>query len=241
MKSRHFTAICLSAVLFACNGNGPATEHTKDSTTAYVRKVDKDSLQNVLNGNARFIGDSLLKNKFALITNYLSKYQPDTCFTLTYKDSVLRDGFEAPKDIGDINGDKIRDTVLVMPPFNYCDEGESYAFFDTTLPRLFADSYCCHPENLFSIGDIDEDGISEICIFYSTCVSRFKSLLVYTLKDNRWTQVGQCAFDIAFMKPAKQLRVRKTGKGKFEMLEIVDKETNREWKQFSFLYSVPAS
>jgi len=36
------------------------------------------------------------------------------------------------------------------------------------------------------------------------------------------------------MKPDKEKRVRKIGKGKFEMLEIVDKEENKQWKQFLF-------
>ena len=143
-------------------------------------------------------------------------------------------GFEGIKNIGDINGDKISDTVFVVPPFNFCDEGYSYSFFDTTLPRLFTDSYCCNPDNLFSIGDIDEDGVSEICIFYSSCVSRFKSLIAYTLKNKQWKQIGMCTFDINFMKPDKEKRVRKISKDKFEMLEIIDNEQNKEWKQFSF-------
>jgi hypothetical protein len=36
------------------------------------------------------------------------------------------------------------------------------------------------------------------------------------------------------MKPDKEKRVRKISRGKFEMLEIVDTEENKEWKQFSF-------
>lgn len=142
--------------------------------------------------------------------------------------------FRGVKNIGDINSNRINDTVFILPPFNYCDDGYSYSFFDTSLPRLYTDSYCCNPDNLFSIGDIDEDGVSEICIFYSSCVSRFKALIAYSLKNNKWKEIGACTFDIGFMKPAKEQRVRKTGKGKFEMLEIVDNEKNKKWKQFSF-------
>jgi hypothetical protein len=36
------------------------------------------------------------------------------------------------------------------------------------------------------------------------------------------------------MKPDKEKRVRKISRCKFEILEIVDKEENKEWKQFSF-------
>jgi hypothetical protein len=36
------------------------------------------------------------------------------------------------------------------------------------------------------------------------------------------------------MKPDKEKRIRKISKGKFEMLEIVDKEQNKKWEQFTF-------
>lgn len=139
-----------------------------------------------------------------------------------------------------MNSDKIADTVFVVPPFNYCDDGDSYVFFDTTLPRLYTDSYCCHPDNLFSIGDINEDGINEICIFYSSCSSRFKSLIAYTLTHNKWKQIGRSLFDIGIMKPDKEKRVRKISTGKFEMLSIESVLKNGKfvqdshWEKFSF-------
>jgi hypothetical protein len=210
------------------------------AASTLTKAVNKDSLQNRLNDNIHFIADSLLNNKDFLLKSYIAKYQTDTCGIIIYEDTSLKSGFEGVKNIGDINGNKIADTVFVMPPFNYCDDGYSYSFFDTSLPRLYTDSYCCHPDNLFSIGDIDEDGTSEICIFYSSCVSRFKSLIAYSLKDGKWTQVGRCTFDINIMKPVKEKRVRKMSKGKFEMLEIVINNFeqkpagDREWKQFSF-------
>jgi hypothetical protein len=92
------------------------------------------------------------------------------------------------------------------------------------LPRLLTDSYCCHPTNLFLIGDIDDDGISEICIFYSSCVSRYKSLIAYSLKNNNWREIGSCTFDSFISNPKKEKRIRKIGKGKFEMLEIVEQK-----------------
>jgi hypothetical protein len=199
-----------------------------------VQKINKDSLLTKLNDNMLFLGDSLLTNKATLLKHLVNIYQVDTCGIIAYQDSTLKKSFDGFKAIGAINGNKIPDTIFVLPPFNYCDDGDSYYFFDTTLPRLYTDSYCCHPDNLFSIGDIDEDGITEVCIFYSSCASRFKSLITYSLKNNRWTQIGRCTFDVGFMKPAKEKRVRKIGKGKFEMLEIVDKKENKEWKQFSF-------
>jgi len=222
----------LLTILFSCKE--PKVDNKQSQPTTIVQKVNKDSLLKKLNENINFYGDSLFANKSFLIKELVYSYQADTCGIIAYEDTTLKEGFEGFKTIGDINGDKIPDTIFVMPPFNYCDDGDSYYFFDPALPRLYTDSYCCHPDNLFPIGDIDEDGITEICIFYSSCVSRFKSLIAFSLKNNTWTQIGRCTFDVDFMKPDKENRVRKTGKGKFEMLEIVDRKENKEWKQFSF-------
>ncbi|MBL7732198.1 MAG: hypothetical protein JNM88_13545 [Chitinophagaceae bacterium] len=187
-----------------------------------------------LRQNLQFIGDTLLTGKTSLLQKYIDAYQPDTCGVLTYEDSTLRTGFKGVKGLGDINGDNVSDTVIVLPPFNFCEEGDSYYFFDPELPRLFTDSYCCHPDNLFSISDIDEDGASEICIYMSSCASRFKSLVAFSLKGGRWKEIGRCTYDIAFVEPDKIKRVRKINKGRFEMLEIVDKEESNKWLQFSF-------
>lgn len=207
---------------------------------AKEQEINIDSLRQRMNENISFIGDTLLQGKQFLLNDYIKKYQSDTCGIMAYSNTLLKEGFEGIKNMGDINGDKINDSVFVMVPFNFCDEGQSYCFLDTSLPRLYTDSYCCHPDNIFSIGDIDEDGISEICIFYSSCVSRFKRLIAYSLKNGQWQQVGVCDFDIFVMQPDKEKRVRKVSKGKLEMLEIVinDFEKNpkgdRKWKQFSF-------
>lgn len=219
-------------MLFSCNESKVDNKQAQPTTLA--RKVNADSLLTKLSDNLQFFGDSLLANKTSLVKTLVNSYQLDTCGTIAYENTTLKEGFEGFKAIGDINGNKMPDTIFVMPPFNYCDDGDSYYFLDTTLPRLYTDSYCCHPDNLFPIGDIDEDGITEICIFYSSCTSRFKSLIAYSLKNNKWTQIGRCTFDVGFMKPDKERRVRKTGKGKFKMLEIVDKKENKEWKQFLF-------
>lgn len=222
----------LLTILFSCTES--KVDNKQNHPTPVVQKINKDSLLTKLNDNIHFFGDSLLANKFSLIKTLVSSYQPDTCDIVAYEDSTLKEGFEGFKTIGDINGDKIPDTIFVLPPFNNCDDGDSYYFFDSALPRLYTDSYCCHPDNLFPIGDIDEDGTTEICILYSSCASRFKSLIAYSLKGKKWTQIGRCTFDTGFLKPEKEKRVRKTGKGNFEMLEIADKEENKEWKQFSF-------
>jgi hypothetical protein len=233
-----FPIIFVLIVISSCKET--KNDKLPDPIPASTKTINKDSLQNKLTANIHFIADILLNDKDLLLENYIAKYQTDSCGIIAYEDTTLKTNFEGVKQIGDINGDKIMDTVFVIPPFNYCDDGDSYSFFDTSLPRLYTDSYCCHPDNLFSIDDIDEDGISEICIFYSSCVSRFKSLIAYTLKDGQWKQIGRCTFDINISIPVKEKRVRKIGKGKFEMLEIVinnyDKKPlgDREWKQYSF-------
>ncbi len=219
-------------LLYSCKA--PDTDNPQPGTTTITQNGYKDSLLNELNANIRFISDSLVHKKTQFLKDLINKYQPDSCVIIAYENKVLKEGFEGIKVVGDINNDRTPDTVFVLPPFNFCDEGESYYFSDTGLPRLFTESYCCHPENLFSIGDIDEDGIAEICIFYSGCTGRFKSLIAYTLKNNSWKEIGHVTFDINFMKPDKENRVKKTGKGKFEMLEIIDEPEKKEWKQFSF-------
>lgn len=212
----------------------------KEPQALAVQKIKIDSSQQKFSANIQFIGDTLLKEKRYVINNYLAKYQTDTCGMRTYKNKELQEVFGRIKSVGDITGDKQMDAVFVLPPFDYCDDGDSYVFIDTSLPRLYTNSYCCHSDNLFSIGDIDGDGVAEICIFYSSCVSRFKSLIAYSLKARQWKQIGRCTFDVAYMLPEKEKRVRKTGKGKFEMLEVNQNglgdnpNGKREWKPFSF-------
>ena len=220
--------------LFLISCKEPKNDQAKTKTSTLTKTINENSLQKKLINNIHFIGNNLLKGKEFLLKKYISKYQPDTCGVITYEETTLKSAYEGVKNIGDINGDNIMDTIFVVPPFNYCDDGYSYSFFDISIPRLYTDSYCCHPDNLFSIGDIDEDEISEICIFYSSCVSRYKSLIAYSLKNTEWKQIGRCTFDINFMNPSKEQRVKKIVKGKFEMLEIVDDEKNKKWIQFSF-------
>lgn len=226
------TATLILAVLFSCKEPEKGDERSRSPNI--IVKTSRENLLRRLDGNILFLGDSILSGRASFIKRVINAHQMDTCGIMVYEERVLREGFEGFKALGDINGDKVIDSVFILPPFNYCDDGESYYFTDTTLPRLFTISYCCHPDNVFSIGDIDEDGVSEVCIFYSSCASRFKALVAFSLKNGAWKEIGQVTFDIGIMKPDKEERVRKVQKGKFEMLEIIDKEENRVWKQFSF-------
>lgn len=185
------------------------------------RKIYKsDSLTSILNSNKQFFKDSLLKDNPGIIDYYFLIYQSDTCGILIHKNSDLKEEFEGIKFITGIRTKNQKDTVFVMPTFNYCDDGESYYFFDKTLPRLNTDSYCCHPDNFFVTSDIDEDGINEIGIFYSSCVSRYKSLRIYSLKQNSWKEIATSTFDIMTKDPTTVRYsdlVRKIQRNKFKL------------------------
>lgn len=87
------------------------------------------------------------------------------------------------------------DTVFVLPAISF-PNGDSYYFYDTSLPRIVTESVCCHPENLATIEDLDEDGYNEVVLFYSSCSSRYKSLRVLSLQDGEWVRIGEAVFDI---------------------------------------------
>jgi hypothetical protein len=220
------TLLTLTILIVSC-----IDKKTENKVTATItQKINIDSLRSKLKDNIAFIGDSLLNGNVHVIQNYIDKYQPDSCAIITYQDSLLKSAFEGIKVVDDINGDKRADTVFVVLPFNYCDEGESYCFFDKTLPRLFADSYCCHPENFFVTNDIDEDGINEIGIYHSSCVSHYKSLQIYSLKNGGWLRIGTSTFDILTQDPAEisyKTLVKKIRKNEFEVCNFIDGRT--EW------------
>ncbi|MCP9764066.1 hypothetical protein [Lacihabitans soyangensis] len=190
-----------------------------------------DSLTYTLISNKQYFKDSLLKDKTGIVETYFSLYQSDTCGILANKNSKLKEEFEGIRIVKGIKTNKKNDTVFVMPNFNYCDDGESYYFYDKYLPRLQTDSFCCHPENFFVYKDIDEDGFNEVGIFYSSCLSRYKSLRIYSLKKNTWNEIGIASFDIMTKDPTKvkfDNLVKKIGKNKFQICNFYEGQT--EWK-----------
>ncbi len=217
---------------------------TQPSVTVIIPKrtapLSKDT---VFTNDYNFITDSLLHGHKDLVIYYMQKYATD-CPPYQYVKTDLKDDFEGLRKIANLKHHKIRDAVFVLYPISVCEDGQSYYFTDTALPRLQTDSYCCHPDNIFSVGDIDEDGIAEIGQYYSSCTSHYKSLCVYTLKNKAWKQVGHSVFDQHYMKYDVPFasHVRKTGKGKFEMHEISDltadtsgqKKGLDSWLKFSF-------
>jgi hypothetical protein len=195
------------------------------------KQKNKDSLKIAFKKNVDFFANVLLKGHGVIIRNYIQKYQPDSCGMMAYNNSDLKEGFEGVKTIKSVYNDKKEDAVFVVPSFNYCDEGDSYCFYDQTLPRLYTESNCCHPNNLFILQDIDEDGIREIGIYYSACSSRFKALKIYSLKNGKWTEVASSTFDTFMKNPDKVLfdtLVKKISKSKFKICDFADGKT--EWK-----------
>lgn len=200
---------------------------TTDNDTIYKN----DNLTSILSSNKQYFKDSLLNENSGIIDNYFSLHQVDTCGILTHKNSELKEEFEGIRIVKGIRTDKQSDTVFVMPTFNYCENGESYCFYDKTLPRIYTDSYCCHPDNFFVCNDIDEDGINEIGIFYSSCASRYKSLRIYSLKKNTWNEIGFATFDVLTKEPTKVKfsdLVKKVSKNKFQICSFNEGQTRWE-------------
>jgi hypothetical protein len=229
--------VVLTVLTGSCT-NRQKREKPKSISRSIVKDDRKTgNLKAVLKKSMNFFADSLLNGNRTVIQGYIEKYQIDSCRIIIYPDSNLKAEFEGVKAIKGISGNKTTDSVFVMPPFNYCEEGQSYCFYDKTLPRLYTDSYCCHPGNLFVTEDIDEDGIKEIGIYYSSCASRYKVLKIYSLKNGKWEQIGDSDFDIFMRDPEKvqfdQL-VKKISKGKFKICNFLD--GNTKWETITMKY-----
>ena len=238
--------LCLSTCKHA---NDKAKQTSTDTakllsfTVIVPQRTTPLSKDSAFTNDYNFIADSLLHGHKDLVKYYIHKYAPD-CRPNVFAKAGLKDDFEGLRKIANLKHHNIRDSVFVLYPISLCEDGQSYYFTDTALPRLQTDSYCCHPDNIFSVGDIDEDGIAEIGQYYSSCTSHYKSLYVYTLKNKAWKQVGHSVFDQHFMKYDVPFAsyVRKTAKGKFEMHEISDLTADTSgqkrgldgWLKFSF-------
>jgi hypothetical protein len=233
MTPRFFAALLLIIIVSFKDSTGTQNYAISNvATKTLIQKgIHTDSLRSALRQNLDFFARHLLHGHSAVIRRYMRKYQPDSCMITTYKNSNLKINFEGVKVIKSIFVNEKADTIFVIPPFNYCDDGESYCFYNKALPRLYTDSYCCHPYNLFVLPDIDGDGVREIGIYYSSCASRFKALIIYSLKGGSWKKIASSMFD-TFMKNPEKTRfntlVRKISKGKFKICDFADGKT--EWK-----------
>lgn len=92
------------------------------------------------------------------------------------------------------------------------------------------------------LDDMDEDGVREVGTYFTSCASRFKTLIVYSLENDDWQEKGRSVFDIFYNHPDSTVfpnYIRKKDKGKFEMLEYTDAGNRhgqpvRRWLAFQF-------
>ena len=138
------------------------------------------------------------------------------------------DTFKKVKIVGDVNGDSRIDSVQLMPELMYShdygyEDGIAFVFSDPVIPRIKINTLCANLECLFSIGDIDEDGWVEFGLYYSSCASRYKTLILLRCdKKSTWKEVEYCAYDTYFPEPHFSTRIRKIKKNQYEMTEITN-------------------
>ncbi len=221
--------ITLLTLIFSCKFKEKTfVENSTTKVNGQNNKIDR--LDTFQNPNIQFFRDSLLNDKYGVIDNYFKIYKTDTCGSSNLKISELKEEFEGIRIIKGIRNNKAKDTIFIMPRFNMCEAG-TYCFFDKKLPRLVTDSYCCQPDNIFVVDDIDEDGIREIGIYYSSCTSRYKSLIIYSLKQNNWNEIATSDFDVLTQDPTKvkfENLVRKINKNKFKICNFIEGQTKWE-------------
>jgi hypothetical protein len=232
MNSFSFYSFVVMFLCFSCNQPTETKKQIQNSPSTHQKAPPnhKSGERQLRPVRYQFIKDSVLHGYNDELRHYFSRYAPDTCWPGQYDSTFFRE-FEGMGYIGDINHNKTKDKFFVLYPISACHfpneknwDGEAYYFTDTTLPRLQTESYCCHPTSLFHVGDIDEDGISEVGEYFSSCSSRYKSLYVYSLKKQQWKEVGHVVYDLGYADSTKPYSayVRKKSPGEFEMLEITD-------------------
>ncbi len=218
-------------VIVSCNSkrqSGNSISKYPDNTTP-PRTLSPDSVYATDYG---FLGDSIFMDLKEVLHFYVHKYAVNNCAAQAYSKKDLKANFESPLKIGNIRKD-VPSSVFVLLPFQECRDpysdsmfmgAKDYYFTDTTLPKLPTDVFCTHPSNIFLVGDIDEDGISEIGEYYSSCSSHYKSLRVWTLKKEKWVEIGRSTFDQHYMSYDRPFSsyVKKLSKGNFAMYEKTD-------------------
>lgn len=188
---------------------------TKDTLSVKTRWTPPDT-------KAKLLNDPTLQPR-------IKKYIVDS-MVLVMADYLLENlaEFKKVKVIGDINGDKRIDSVQLMPELIYSteygyEEGISVVFSDPKIPRIKVNSMCVNFDFLFPVGDIDEDGWMELGQYYTSCASRYKTLVLLRCnKKNTWKEVEYCAYDTYFPEPHISTRIRKIKKNQYEMTEITD-------------------
>lgn len=253
MKEYFLIFLTLTALFFSCTNrsqNGAlepgrdekplqrslshdSTRPTATLNVGYIRTGNDSFLSN----DAAFINQEILKGRFKVELERYDTIRRGHCAPDRLSKKTAVQEFEGFKNVGDLDNDGRGDYVFVLAPINRCEEGQSYYFSNPKIPRIATDSYCCHPESIFSIGDIDEDGSNELAQYYSSCASRYKAITVWTLKKNAWKEVE--TFSYVLNEEYKEFEdfdklAQKVARNKFRFLEIKDVTVHgalvKEWR-----------
>ena len=200
----------------------------KEETINWKNHWENPKLKTELLNNSKIhyrIKESLKDTSIIVLTSYL-------------KNEI--ENYNKLKSIGDINDDGVIDSILVIPELyidkhGSHDNGASIIFTDKNIPRIRVNVSCVDIDFFFPVDDIDEDGLTELGQYYTSCASRFKGLRLITLKDNKWKIKEQVIFDILFESPKKEERIIKTGLNTFKMREITLENVDDKidiWKFF---------
>ena len=232
--------LILVLIIFSCKKKeqlSPVSiEKIKDTLTKPIEKksTKKKEEDSIWSNDSKFINDSILKGKFKL---NISKYVKNSLPYKISKKDIKEFYNEEIVNLGDLNNDKKDDFGFRLYNMESFYGPQSYYFSDNKIPIIETESECCHSTNLFSIGDIDEDGGNEIGQFTSSCAGSSKWIIIWTLKKNKWREVGVFGFNVlgeySFPEDTHKLH-KKIAKGKFKFLDVygidVEGKTLKDWK-----------
>jgi hypothetical protein len=204
------------------------------SGRTFTERIWSDS---VLANDVQFINQKLLKGRYRVNLAPYDTIRRGFCKPEKFDSRQLIKDFEGFNNVGDLSRDGKDDYVFVLHPINRCEEGQSYYFSDPKIPRIETDSHCCHPESLFQIGDIDEDGRNELGEYYSSCASRYKAITIWSLKGGKWKEIKSFSYVLndkyRLFEDFNKL-FKKVAKGKLSYLEISDVDVTghlvSQWK-----------
>jgi hypothetical protein len=199
--------------------------------------IESIAVDSVFANDVHFISKKLLKGKYKIDLTPYDTITRDFCRPDLLDSRQTIENFEGFNNVGDLDGDQMDDYAFVLHPINRCEEGQSYYFSKSAIPRIETDSYCCHPQSLFSIGDIDEDGRDELGEYYSSCSSRYKAMTVWSLKNGKWKEMKSFSYVLndkySLFSDFKKL-FKKVHKGELSYLEITDVDVKgrlvSQWK-----------
>jgi hypothetical protein len=103
----------------------PFSNQLNSDPPVLMPAIQAPRTKQTLEENIIFLEEHLLNEKRGLVPFYISKYH--SCDFLTHDSTELQD-FCKINVVHDVNGDGNVDTVFVLPPFDMCEDGDSYYF-----------------------------------------------------------------------------------------------------------------